>query len=75
MKARVATFETTDHELLTQWVEEMQDLAEDGMPRGVPATATVVLYREDGSKVISINLFEPGRAGQGRRHPPGDGPP
>lgn len=58
MKARVATFETTDHELLKRWVAELQDLAEDGMPRGVPATATLVFYSEDRTKVLSINLFE-----------------
>jgi hypothetical protein len=60
MKARVATFETDDRDLLQDWVDEIESLSEDGLPRGVPAAAWFVFQKddEDGSKVMSIHLFE-----------------
>ena len=58
MHARVATFEGGDPGQLQETVADLKQRSNEGPPEGVPAKSFLMLHSEDGSKVVSILLFE-----------------
>jgi hypothetical protein len=58
MHARVATFEGGDAETVRKMVDEIKSRSDEGPPEGVPATGLLLLHSDDGSKVITVSLFD-----------------
>jgi hypothetical protein len=58
MHARVATFEGGDSDQVRQMVDEIKERSSSGPPEGLPAVGLLVLHQADGSKVLSISLFD-----------------
>jgi hypothetical protein len=56
MKARVATWEGGDPEVVERNLDEIRSRAPSGPPEGVPAVGLLVLQQE--GKVMFISLFE-----------------
>lgn len=58
MHARVATFEGSDVDRVSQGIEEIKRRAASGPPEGVPAVGGLVLHQPDSGKVLAITLYE-----------------
>ena len=58
MHARVATFEGGDADTVRKMVDEIKNRSEEGPPEGVPATGLLLLHSSDGSKVMTVSLFD-----------------
>ena len=58
MHARVATFEGGDPGQLQETVADLKQRSNEGPPEGVPAKSFLMLHSADGSKVLSIMLFD-----------------
>lgn len=58
MHARMATFEGGNADQVREMLNEIRQRSEQGPPEGVPAVGLLLLHRADGSKVVTISLFE-----------------
>jgi hypothetical protein len=56
--ARVATWEGGGPDQTRASIGQIQERAQSGPPEGVPAVGLLILLAEDGSKALSISLFE-----------------
>jgi hypothetical protein len=56
--ARVATWEGGDPDQTRASIDEIKERAQSGPPEGVPAVGFLMLLSSDGSKVLSISLYE-----------------
>ena len=58
MHARVATWEGGDPDQTRASIDQIKERAASGPPEGVPAVGLLLLLSDDGSKVLSISLFD-----------------
>ncbi len=58
MNARVATWEGGNAEQTRASMDEIRERSQSGPPEGVPAVGFLLLHSADGSKVLSISLYE-----------------
>lgn len=58
MHARVATWEGGSAEQTRASMDEIRERSQSGPPEGVPAVGFLLLHSADGSKVLSISLYE-----------------
>lgn len=58
MHARVATWEGGSAEQTRASMDQIRERSQSGPPEGVPAVGFLLLHSADGSKVLSISLYE-----------------